>query len=111
MAIIEVKQDVFSQMGLGEALGRARPGDEILMAPGTSFIGNITLNIPITLRAAQAGTASIRGRIEVQSTVLIEGISVLNPAGWAIWVHKNGSARIGQCDLSTDGAFGIVALL
>jgi len=95
---------------LKNALSRARPGDEILIAPGTIFTDDITLNTPITLRAVQPGTVSIRGCIEVFSRVSIQGINVSNPVGWAVVIHEDVSAHIEQCDLSGGSAFGAVRL-
>ena len=72
---------------IAEAMAQAEPGDEIVLAPGTyREAKSINLQIPVTVRAAEAGTATIL--FERRNLFLLSSLGGLKMAG----ITVNGSA-------------------
>ncbi|MEM6555627.1 MAG: chondroitinase-B domain-containing protein [Pseudomonadota bacterium] len=72
---------------IAEAMAQAEPGDEIVLAPGTyREAKSINLQIPVTVRAAEAGTVTIL--FERRNLFLLSSLGGLKMAG----ITVNGSA-------------------
>lgn len=108
MATIEVKSGWLGKVTLQDALGRARPGDTVLMAPGT-YVGQ-GLDVPhqdIKICAAARGTVHLHFQLRIKGRAVLENLSFdsAQGSGNPVWVGPGAQATVLGCDMaSTDGA-------
>lgn len=104
MATIEVKKKWFGEMTFAKALEKAKPGDTIVLTPGSYTIGGAQISQQrLTIRAEAAHSVELDGRLWVTGSVLLENLTLRNGNGNALQVKDGGSARATRCTLDNDG--------
>ena len=104
MATIEVKKKWFGEMTFAKALEKAKPGDTIVLTPGSYTTGGAQISQQrLTIRAAAAHSVELDGRLWVTGSVLLENLTLRNGNGNALQVKDGGSARATRCTIDNDG--------
>lgn len=104
MATIEVKKKWFGEMTFAKALEKAKPGDTIVLAPGSYTTGGAQISQQrLTIRAEAAHSVELDGRLWVTGSVLLENLTLRNGNGNALQVKDGGSARATRCTIDNDG--------
>jgi hypothetical protein len=103
VSTITVRKGLFGTT-LEDALRKARAGDEIVVGRGITHNGNLTLSVPLRIRAEEPGSVLIQGRVDIYAVVDIAGVVLHNASTFAVWVARGATVTLQQCALKSDAS-------